>query len=678
MALCGRLSLLSLLVAAAPVPAQTFDPAALVDPFVGTAGDHGQLTPAATSPYGMVQLSPDTDPAQHAGYDFRASTLTGFSHTRAVGVGCGGGGGDLKVAVGYDGDGDRWAIDKRSEAAAPGWYHVRYGAAGIEADLTADGASGISRFRLPRVGTVSVTLDPRHSYTKRISAKWENRQAGDLRGRLVAGTVCDEGAYSIAFASSLLLNGRVVRVAAVAEPGDKLRFRIAVHAGDRLELRTGLSVVDSASATTVKAALNGRTFEQVRARTRAAWSKALGVVRVDGQGERQRLLYTHLFRVMQMPAQIDDPAGRFRGSDGKLDRVPSGRHRYSGWAVWDNYRTQLPLIGLLDPIRANDIAASLAGLYLTGKTQWATRTEPFITVRTEHAGVALLDYWRKGIRGFDATRVLPLMAHEIATLPNTAPDQQIETAYDAWAVAELAGDLGQRDMQAEYRAKALAYRPMWQRVFRDLGADADVVKARGLYQGTLWQYRWAPVFDLDWMRNTALGPERFDRELARFFDSKLFNMTNQPDIQAPFLFAATGDSARTTGLVDAILNQQIDHWYANEGKRKAAWYGRSFALDPVGYADGMDDDAGGMAAWYVWASLGLYPLVPGRPDYVVTVPNFARSVIKVGGGRTLTIQRRGTARGAIGSISFNGQVVDGATISHKELAEGGKLTITTV
>jgi putative alpha-1,2-mannosidase len=253
----GRLPFLSLLMAAAPASAQTFDPAALVDPFVGTAGDHGQLTPAATSPYGMVQLAPDTDPAQHAGYDFRAPTLTGFSHTRAVGVGCGGGGGDLKIAVGYDGE-DRWALDKRSEAAAPGWYHVRYGAAGIEVDLTADGASGISRFRLPHGGVVSVTLDPRHSYTKRISAEWESRSASDLRGQLVAGTVCDEGAYRIAFASALLLNGQAVQVPALAEPGNKLRFRIAVRAGDRLELRTGLSVVDSASAAaTAKAALGG-------------------------------------------------------------------------------------------------------------------------------------------------------------------------------------------------------------------------------------------------------------------------------------------------------------------------------------------------------------------------------------------------------------------------------------
>ena len=68
------------------------EPGRLVDPFVGTLADYGQLSPAAVAPFGMVQLGPDTTPANHAGYDHAATTLTGFSHTRGVGVGCDGAG----------------------------------------------------------------------------------------------------------------------------------------------------------------------------------------------------------------------------------------------------------------------------------------------------------------------------------------------------------------------------------------------------------------------------------------------------------------------------------------------------------------------------------------------------------------------------------------------------------
>ena len=625
-----------------PAHAEAPQPVDLVDPFVGTAGDHGQLTPAATGPYGMVQLSPDTQPAQHAGYDYTATQLTGFSHTRAVGVGCGGGGGDLHVALGYAEESGPWLMDKTSEQAGPGWYGVIYGG-GIAADLAANGAAGIIRFTLPRAGTVRLVIDPRHSYTMRHSAEWTDAASGaDLRARMSAGTVCDEGIYHLSSASQLRLNGAVVTAAPTMLADDRLAFDLTIAAGDQVELRTALSVVDPGSAADVLAQeIGDRSVQDLRPDARAAWTRELARVAVPGDGEAARLFYTHLFRVMQTPARIDDAEGRYRRSDGSLQQVPAGQHRYAGWAVWDNYRTQLPLLALLDPDRSADIAASLAELYLAGKAQWATDSEPFITVRTEHAGVALLDFRRKGIGGFDAAQVLPLMEAELATLPRTTPDQQIETAYDIWAAAELAGDLGDTQRAAQLRVQALSYRPMWLDTFRDIAPDFDEVKARGLYQGTLWQYRWAPVFDLDWLMEEALGQDRFVAELDRFFDEGLFNMTNQPDIQTPFLFAAAGQPARTRALVDRILHSPMDHWYTNAGKRDRPWHGRSFALDPAGYADGMDDDAGGMAAWYVWASMGLYPLVPGRPEYLVTTPAFDRVTVMLPNGRQLAITRGG-------------------------------------
>lgn len=664
---------LGLITATVAQAAASPDPVDLVDPFVGTSGDHGQLTPAATGPYGMVQLSPDTRPAEHAGYDFAATQLTGFSHTRAVGVGCGGAGGDLHIAVGYAGEGPVWVMDKASERATPGWYSVRYGQ-GVEAQLAAIGAAGISEFKMPHAGAVRIVFDPRHGYTKHRTAEWTAREAGDLRGRTSAGTVCNQGRYHLAFAATLTLNDKPVTVAATPLDGDRLAFDLLVAAGDRITVRTGLSVVDPASARRMlDVTVGGRSLQQVRVAVHTAWTHELERVRAPGDGERARLLYTHLFRTMQTPARIDDADGWYRCSDGSLHQAPKGRHRYAGWAVWDNYRTQLPLLGLVDPDRSSDIAASLAELYLAGKAQWATQNEPFITVRTEHAGVALLDFRRKGIGGLDAAAVLPLMVAELRDLPNEAPDQQIETAYDTWAASELARDLGQVVLADTLRAQALSYRTMWRQVFGEVSDDFDVVKARGLYQGTLWQYRWAPVFDLDWLVDEGLGRERFKSELTRFFDQNLFNMTNQPDIQAPFLFAQIGEAEPTRALVDQVLHRPMDHWYTNAGKRDAPWRGRAFALDPVGYADGMDDDAGGMAAWYVWASLGLYPLTPGEPRYVMTIPSFDHTEIALPGGRRLVIEKHGPMDGRLVQVRWNGRPVKSLFIDHAVLAAGGRL-----
>ena len=111
--------MLALLALSFAAPAEAQRAVDLVDPFVGTLADFGQLSPAAVAPFGMVQLGPDTDPANHAGYDFAARRLLGFSHTRAVGVGCGGGNGRHQGAGPPAGAADAAAVGTRRERRGP-------------------------------------------------------------------------------------------------------------------------------------------------------------------------------------------------------------------------------------------------------------------------------------------------------------------------------------------------------------------------------------------------------------------------------------------------------------------------------------------------------------------------------------------------------------------------------
>ncbi|MES3045614.1 MULTISPECIES: glycoside hydrolase domain-containing protein [Sphingomonas] len=667
--------LLGLLLTPTALTAQE-TPADLVDPFVGTLADFGQLSPAAVAPFGMMQLGPDTSPANHAGYDHVATTLLGFSHTRGVGVGCGGAGGDLMISLRYAGASGPALIDKSSETARPGIYRVRYDG-GILAEMAATRGAGVLRFTLPRAGAVDLRIDPRHSYSKRLAASWASLTSDDLRADLVAGTVCDQGAYHLHAASRILVNGRPIHRTLTAGANDLATLHLTGKAGDAIEIRTGLSTVDGRGAASVRdTELGTASLAAVASKTRAAWNRILGRVALSGSQDERALFYTSLYRVMETPVAIDDPDGRHRDKDGTVQTSPKGRMRYANWSLWDNYRTQMPLLALLQPERSADIAQSLVALYAGGKAQWSTAHEPFLTVRTEHAGIALLDMHRKGI-AFDADAALAGMAADSDTLKRGTPDEQIEAAYDDWATAELARDLGRTDLARTFAAKAQSYRPMWRSVFQTPGADGDVVKARGLYQGTLWQYRWAPIFDLPWMTATV-GRERLLGELRHFFDAGLFNMTNEPDIQVPWMFAALGQPQATASLVRTILTKPIAHPYTNSGKLPVPFVGRSFALSPQGFADGMDDDAGGMTAWYVFATLGLYPLVPGEPWYVVTTPAFARSDIDLGSGRRLTIRRDGPEDGVIARASLNGRALPDFRVDHAALLRGGILAITTV
>ncbi|WDF75183.1 glycoside hydrolase domain-containing protein [Novosphingobium sp. KACC 22771] len=669
-----RLALLASLAAAAPLQAQRARSLLdLVNPFVRTLEDYGQLTPAAVAPFGMVQLGPDTAPANHNGYDFAAQTLRGFSHTRAVGVGCAGAGGDLLVALDYAGAPDLARMDKASERAAPGFYHLRYGD-GIVADLVATRGGGVARFTLPRSGRVRLRLDPVHAYAKRISATWLTRSTQDLRTELVGGTVCNAGRYRLFTASTLWRNGRPVAMPVTIGPDQRAFVDISGHAGDVIEWRTGLSSVDGKGAALVRdSELGARSFAGLRAATGRRWQALLDHWRPGGPERRRALFATSLFRALQTPVAIVDGDGRYRGADGAIRHTPTGHQRYASWAMWDNYRTLMPLLALSYPQEAQDIAASLVELYQTGKQRWATQTEPFLTVRTEHSGVALLDFYRKGIR-FDAKAALAGMAAESAALARATPDEQIEAAYDDWATAQLAQDLGDGAMAERFGEKALAYRAMWTDVFQNLGPDADVVKARGLYQGTLWQYRWAPVFDLPWVAQ-QLGASRFDDELTRFFDDDLYNMTNQPDIQTPFLFAWRGHREKSDRLIHRLLDQEVNHPYTNAAKRPTPWRGHSFALSPQGFADGMDDDAGGMTSWYVLASLGLYPLVPGDPHYVVVCPSFDQMRVRVAGG-WVDIRRSFAKQISARWTDRAGKSRElGTMLAHADLASGGTLHV---
>jgi putative alpha-1,2-mannosidase len=667
--------LLSLLAIATPAAAkQAGPPVDMVDPFMGTRGDRGQLSPAAAAPFGMVQLAPDTDPANHIGYDRAAPMLKGFSQTRAQGVGCGGGGGDLLTSVAYTDEAGPAPIDRSSERAGAGWYHVRYGRTAIIADLAAGQSVSISRFIVSRSGSIEVALDPRHSYAKHVSHQWLSTSGGDLRLNLANSTVCNRGVYHLALAGRLVVNGRVATATGTMDARDVLRFTLAVRAGDRIELRVALSTVDAESAgRTLARELGDMSFDRLVGRTRADWNARLSAIAFDAPVARRRLFYTALFRALQMPARVDDSAGAFRGSDGRLQQAPRGHHRYAGWSLWDNYRTQVPLVALVAPDVAGDIADSLVLLFQSDKPQWASATEPFLSVRTEHAGIALLDLYRKHLGSVDPAVALEAMAAETTQLPQETPDQKLELAYDQWAVAQLAQDTGHADVARDFMTRALGYRPMWQEVFRDLGADADTVKARGLYQGTLWQYRWAPVFDLDWLRNTALGDARFKDELGRFFDGELFNMTNEPDIHAPWLFALTDDPARMDRLVAQLRDAPINHWYENQRKYTQPIRQKSFALDS-GFAEGMDDDGGAMSAWYVWASIGLYPLVPGDPFYIVTPPAARQVSIRLPEGRTFRILRTGAGE-ALTAIRQNDTPLAGRRLTHASLLRGGTVKI---
>ena len=650
-----------------------------VDPFIGTGGDHGQLHPAATIPFGMVQMGPETPGRPHAGYDFNSDVIEGFAHTRTAGVGCRGAGGSILMRADYDtpevdeiGQIVPVKIHKSTENALAGYYETSYGEPSVNAKMTVSPSSGWQQYTFSKTGQIVVTLDTFHAYHENYGGNFSVGENGNISGMTSGPTVCKEGKFQFYFSMQPSTPPKSVT------PLDKYRVQLHydVNEGDTLEFHTGISSVDVLTAEKARVFDKkvGGFFNATKAAV-SAWENALGKITISGNDRAKRLFYTHLYHIYQSPSNLTASVASYRASDGKI--YSKGSHDYYfGWSIWDNFRTQLPLLTILEPEIMGDVSASLALLYQQGKQNWATEFEPLPTVRTEHSGIVLLDAWRKGIQSFDLNTLLPLLKKEADAMPRKSPDQILEAAYDDWAVSEFSRIVNNSETTKKYRDRAKNYRITWSEKFKNIDESTfDIMHGDGLYEGTLWQYRWFTPFDTAWVIEELGGPETYTNQLSEFFENELFNMGNQPDIQSPFMFTFGGAAWRTQRVVHDIVHTEMNHWYGTHEKKEVPFVGLAFDDSPRGMIPEMDNDAGTMSGWYVFTVLGLYPAVPGKPVYSLHTPQLKSAVINLDNGKAISIatDKDPILFPYISEVKLNGEVLDRAWITHAELINNAKL-----
>ena len=659
-------SLIILLAALMVGSRPTNDNSRFVNLFLGTAGDHGQVSPAAQLPFGLASVGPDSKVLTHSGYDFYVPEICGFSVTRVSGVGGDGAGGNLRIFPALPGQSRH--ILKGSEKAVPGYYATALND-GTNVRLTASLHCAAEQYRFgmrsERVLFVDFNsaIDPRRS-----ACSWEITDPNHAQGWVESSTVCNRGKYRLYFC---LETDAPFTVETSDETTALLRFE---PSRKQVEVRIGLSALDEASAAAELKAIAPKTFDVLRKEAARAWSRILNKADVQGSTREQRtLFYTSLYRVFLSPFDATF-GGRYRSTDPEI-READGWTFYSGWSMWDTFRTKFPLIVLLDPDAAADICRSLVVLYQSGKRNWATKTEPVPTVRTEHSQISLLDAWSKGIRGFDLAAAFPAMVAEADAgrvpgakdgLTRNSPDQLMETVYDLWAMSQIAGQAGEDMAREQYAAEADSlFEATWKRDFMTIDDSYALMKGNGLYQGTRWQYRWAmPVFAdrmKDWVGEAALADQ-----LEEFFARHLFNQGNEPDIQTPFLFNLFGRPEKTDSLVHALLTDEgMVHLYGGNAEYPEPFVGRAFRAAVDGYAPEMDEDDGTMSAWYALCQMGFYPVCVGTDQYELFSPLFKRVTLHLE-DHNVIIERRGR-NDRTTQITVDGVPLPGRTLTHEAL-----------
>ncbi len=515
-----RTSLLLALTLSGTAMAQTGPvsaPIDTVDPMIGTGGE-GHTFPGATAPFGMVQLSPDTDTGceiracygHAAGYRYEDPTIQGFSHTHFSGAGHSDLGDVLVMpqagtAVQLDpgdpkqpGSGYRSRFEHASEVAKPGYYAVTLADAGIRAEMTAGTRIGVHRYTFPQGKAAHLVIDLRSSlYNYPGKILWSGlhlRPDGTLTGfRETRGWAPGRKLYfAMRFSAPLTGHAFVDRDTAVAYKGfqgpgrgsdavpEKLGRALEARLdfgtpAQPLEVRVALSGVDEAGAVANLDAEPGG-FDAIRTATTNAWTQALGAVHIDAPAPMRRTVYTALYHTLLAPTVWSDADGRYRGPDDQV-HVAQGFTFRSTFSLWDTFRAEHPLLTLVQPARTNiDIVRSLVesrrhspyGILpvwqFAGRETW--------TMIGYHAAPVIADAYLKGIRGFNADAALDAMVASADYAPYgglgeyiargyvpidrepEAASKTAEYAYDDWAIARMARAMGRTQVADRFEKRA--------------------------------------------------------------------------------------------------------------------------------------------------------------------------------------------------------------------------------
>ncbi len=634
----------------------------MVNVFLGSSGDHGQMSPGASAPFHQMNIVPLTDPGLHTGYEHLAKNILGFTHNRFEGVGCRGAGGLFLVRPFIGEDHPAKPLYKVSEHAEPGFYSVKL-REGLQAGFAVNGNFGIHEYLFPP-GKKGLTLDLHHAFNQAFVSNEYIISEGVVSGKIRARTTCSVGIYTIYYA--IAVDGHRNWF----PQGDTLMMPLS-DAAQKVQLRIAFSAVDTAHALACLRKNRQESLASVRRHARGDWNTMLSGIRVQGRDkERIKLFYSLLYRVMQSPYKISESDGNYRGTDGLLHHAAGAR--YHGWAVWDNFKTQLPLLELMYPALYQDIVSSIAGLYKYGKYDFAGPQEPANSVRTEHSAVVLLDALRKGY-DIHLDDIKDSLEHDTSSFDFSKPDKYLEGAYDLWAMSKL--DTAQR---AHYLARAAGWKVVWDRDFKDLTKnDVDRMSARNMYQGTIRQYRWNVPYDVKGLIDAAGGKQAFTSQLDDFFDNFYFNRANEPDIESPTLYYASARPWKYQQLVHQLAVDTVVQYYFNDNSRGIdPFIDRIYKNEPKAFIRTMDDDAGAMSAWFILTALGLHQPLVGAPVYYLNVPLFPELHLQ-NGGRPFVIKVKNFSDSSpfIKRVSLNGRDLGRLWLTHEEIRKGGELLI---
>jgi predicted alpha-1,2-mannosidase len=709
------------------------DPAALVDTFIGTAdgsspdpppGDKGGSTfPGAAFPFGMVQWSPDTAPNGEFSYYYPDDRIKGFSVNHISGPGCPA---LLDFPLlpltepvtdspGPTLVGHAQAFRHQDEEAAPGYYRVTL-ASGIQVRLSATLRTGLAEITFPKgkpagllvqAGKTVDDSDDIRVTDGSLTVEGPTRVSLSLTSERFC---ANASRYSVhlaletdrPFASYATWLGEEIETGRAERQGPRsgayLRFDTTKQRVVRVQV--ALSYVSRENAwKNLAAEATSWDLEKVRKQARHAWNERLSRIQVEGATDRERRMFVSaLYRTLLHPNVITDVGGEYPGFDGST-HTASGYVHHANFSGWDVYRTWVQLAAIVAPDVTSDMVRSLVenGKACGGLPRWTLASDETGVMVGDPASAFIASAHAFGARGYDAAEALALMAKSASTpgltcnahevrpglalylekgyLPVDAESAgwgptstTLELAQSDFAIAQMAKALGESATHDTFLARSRSWRNLLDpttlliRPRRMDGTWADGFEPpqhEHYVEGNAVQYTFFVPHDFAGLVEALGGRDAVVRRLDSLFESlnagqsyPHFYIGNEPQFSTPWLYNFAGEPAKTQEVVRRIVT-------------------RTFTDGPGGLPG--NDDLGATSSWYVWATLGLYPGVPGMGGFSLASPLFPRVTIQLASGSRLEIRAPGAKadRPLVDRVRVNGEALTEPWLPWERISSGG-------
>lgn len=677
-----------------------------VNPFIGTDGT-GHTFPGPCRPFGLVQPGPDNRDIgwnHSSGYQYRDTTVLGFSQTRCNGTGINEFGDVLIKPITSDSQANLpLAYRKASERAAVGHYSVTL-ANDVTAELTCSERVSFHRYTFP-TQQAKLLIDLQHglrfltdSLVLQSQLEWVD--SCTIRGYCHTKNWVERTYFFVVvFETPFTRHQLVSRRNKENAPRAILDFSLKKN--KQLQVKVALSTVSTAGALqNLQSEIPQWRFQQVVHQNQAQWNTLLNRVTLRGSGEQKRVFYTALYRLFIQPNNIADVDGWYRGANDSVVKSATGNY-YSTLSLWDTYRATHPLYTLLAPERVDDFVNSLVehGKAAGFLPIWSAWGKDNYCMIGNHAIPVIADAYVKGFKGFDFQAALDLMIksstenhvnsdwtllnqyryYPFDRLENEAVSRTLEHGVDDHFLGKMALSLGDTATATSFLYRSKNYQQLfdastqqfrgknslghWRYPFNPLEATSPMNNPGDYTEANAWQYFWTPAqYDVEGLTQLLGGKEALTKKLDTFFTltssegNKFLGQEamigqyahgNEPSHHVAYLYRYSSHPQKT----EALLKHICEDFYKNR-------------------PDGLigNDDCGQMSAWYIFTTLGFYPVNPADGHYTLGAPQCRKAILRLSDGEKVIITNLSRKR-----ATFNGKEIHQYQIQHRDLMQGGSL-----